>query len=417
MPDNLFYPPPENPDADPPHRESDEPLEAPASVAFMEMMRQAAQKKAAPPPPTPESPPGGGLLFPGYVEVAPEEDEDADADDAYDETDELDSDEDPALDEQDEPERPVKIKPNDPAYAKKMEQQRVQRVKRRRARARRRTVGVIGSIIRSFLVVGVAAMLVATIFTWWTPTQFLSSGVRDELSMAQATTQATSEPTALATPNWLRRIGIVAGHRGPENDPGAVCPDGLTEKSITENVAQLVVRNLRGRGYSVDLLDEFDPRLQNYHAAALVSIHANTCQDFGNLTTGFLIASALARATAIGPDEILVDCVRQHYGQSTGLPLSTSDATVDMTDYHSFREIHPLTPAAIIELGFMLADRDVLTERPDALARGITDGILCFLEPGSNPGAVPTLPPNAAEPEVLPPNVAATENIVPDSNV
>src|SRR5690606_34394711 len=82
-------------------------------------------------------------------------------------------------------------------------------------------------------------------------------------------------PTAIVvTPNWARRIGIVSGHRGPENDPGAVCDDGLTEREINFAVAQLVVRSLREQGYSVDLLDEFDPRLTTYQAAALVSIHS-----------------------------------------------------------------------------------------------------------------------------------------------
>jgi hypothetical protein len=64
-----------------------------------------------------------------------------------------------------------------------------------------------------------------------------------------------------------------------------------------------------------------------------------------------------------------------------------------MTDYHTFREIHPLTPAAIIELGFMLADRPVLTGKQEEMARGITDGILCYLEPGELP---PTPTPGTA---------------------
>nr|PZN56902.1 MAG: hypothetical protein DIU68_05340 [Chloroflexota bacterium] len=195
----------------------------------------------------------------------------------------------------------------------------------------------------------------ATIFTIWTPTAFLSNNVREELSVAIATSIVTVQPTALPTPNFLRRIGIVSGHRGPENDPGAVCPDGLTEAEINFNVAQLVVRNLRGRGYTVDLLDEFDPRLDGYQAAALVSIHANTCQTWpnGEVVSGYLIAAAAARITARGNDQVLVDCIDRHYAAATGLQ-KREGVTVDMTDYHTFREIDPFTPAAIIELGFML---------------------------------------------------------------
>jgi N-acetylmuramoyl-L-alanine amidase len=51
-----------------------------------------------------------------------------------------------------------------------------------------------------------------------------------------------------------------------------------------------------------------------------------------------------------------------------------------MTRYHTFYEVDGYTPAAIIETGFMREDRDVLTERPDLVAQGIVDGILCFLE-------------------------------------
>jgi N-acetylmuramoyl-L-alanine amidase len=173
-------------------------------------------------------------------------------------------------------------------------------------------------------------------------------------------------------------------------DPGAVCPDGLTEAEINFEVAQRVVVNLRGRGYSVDLLDEFDPRLDDYQAAALVSIHTNTCQNFGEVVSGYLIAAAAARVAAGRDDTILVDCVAQYYAAAVGLQRREG-VTIDMTDYHTFREIHPLTPAAIIELGFMLADRPTLTEKHEEMAQGITNGILCFLEPSQPPPTQPAL--------------------------
>jgi N-acetylmuramoyl-L-alanine amidase len=51
-----------------------------------------------------------------------------------------------------------------------------------------------------------------------------------------------------------------------------------------------------------------------------------------------------------------------------------------MTRYHAFSEIDPSTPAAIIELGFMGADRELLTENSYAVAQGVARGIACFLE-------------------------------------
>ena len=304
--------------------------EIPASVTFMEMMRQAAARS------TPDEPP------------------------------ETSGEDSPPPEEPEIPDSPP------PAPNRRV---------RRRAKRGRTTVGVLGGLLRTLIIVIVAAGLTATIFTWWTRNEFFSDTARASLSIAIATDAVTLIPTSLPTPNWARRIGVVSGHRGPENDPGAVCPDGLTEASINLSVAQLVVRNLRGLGYTVDLLDEFDPRLDNYQAAALVSIHSNTCQDFGERVSGFLVAAAASRITARSGDDQLVTCIAEHYAAATQLERREG-ATIDMTDYHTFREIHPLTPAAIIELGFLLADRNLLTEHPDTLARGITDGILCFLEPG-----------------------------------
>jgi N-acetylmuramoyl-L-alanine amidase len=167
-----------------------------------------------------------------------------------------------------------------------------------------------------------------------------------------------------------------------------------TEREINFNVATRVVTRLRELGYSVDLLDEFDPRLQNYQAEALVSIHANTCQDFGERVSGYLIAKAEARPEG-GIDTLLAECVAQYYGFRTQLDRHFG-VTEDMTDYHSFREVHPTTPAAIIELGFMLADQELLLEQSDLMAQGIVEGIRCFLEPDFNimpSPAAPTLTP------------------------
>jgi N-acetylmuramoyl-L-alanine amidase len=50
-----------------------------------------------------------------------------------------------------------------------------------------------------------------------------------------------------------------------------------------------------------------------------------------------------------------------------------------MTSYHGFYEIAAETPAAIIEIGFLHLDRLTLTQRPDLVAQGIVDGIICFL--------------------------------------
>jgi N-acetylmuramoyl-L-alanine amidase len=383
--------------------------ELPASVIFMEMMRQAAAKASPPEPPAPvveeppvDEPPTALVETPEEtvtaeeVEAVPEEEAEVE----------------PAEEAEAMPELHVEAetirfpKPpmtdEDRRKAAALEAQRVRRIKRRQEKRRQRRVSVLGGILRSFLVIIPSALLMATILSWWTDPEFLKPEVRAQMGAALIANAAPPTPTIIApTPNWMRTIGIVSGHNGPGQDgvavdPGAVCEDingnvTITEREINLNVATRVVTGLRELGYSVDLLDEFDPRLQNYQAELLVSIHANTCQDFGELVTGYLIAKAEARPEA-GVDVLLVECIAKHYGYRTQL-MRRFGLTKDMTDYHSFREIHPTTPAAIIELGFMLADQQLLTEQPDLMAQGIIDGIRCYLEPEFD-----ILPPPTATP-------------------
>jgi N-acetylmuramoyl-L-alanine amidase len=169
-----------------------------------------------------------------------------------------------------------------------------------------------------------------------------------------------------------RRIGIVPGHSG--SDSGAVCPDGLTEAQINQAVAEAVARALKRRGVTVDLLQEFDRRLSGYQADAFVSIHADSCEvDL----SGYKVASLEGGSDA---SERLAQCLWERYGAVTSLPPDPNTITYDMSRYHAFREISPTTPAAIIEIGFLKADRELLADRPDRVARGIVAGLDCFLQ-------------------------------------
>lgn len=170
-------------------------------------------------------------------------------------------------------------------------------------------------------------------------------------------------------------VGVVSGHKG--YDPGAVCEDGLTEAQINYAVAVEVVDLLERRGIQADLLEEFDDRLTDYQADALVSIHADSCNVPG--ASGFKVARVTESAIPQAEDA-LVACLNQEYALYTGLPQHPASITDNMTDYHAFREIAPLTPGAIIETGFLLDDRYLLEQKPKIVARGIAAGILCFLE-------------------------------------
>ena len=186
---------------------------------------------------------------------------------------------------------------------------------------------------------------------------------------------------ATPTPDVIN-VGVIAGHSG--SDSGAICPDGLQEVEINLNIANQVVEKInQDLGWQAELLEEFDDKLDGYSADALISIHADSCNVPGR--SGFKIARAESSYIP-GPEDRLVDCISRHYHEATGLSFDRYTITYDMTRYHAYYEIDPNTPAAIIEAGFMLEDRELLTEQSDRVARGIVNGLICFIE---GEGALP----------------------------
>ena len=184
------------------------------------------------------------------------------------------------------------------------------------------------------------------------------------------------------------RVGIIAGHRG--NDSGTVCSDGLTETEVNQKIAEMVATSLRGENIQVDVLDEFDPKLDGYKASAFVSIHADSCSvDM----TGFKVASAENGSDA---SKQLEGCLWTRYEAETGLPRHLSTITTNMTQYHAWHKIAETTPAAIIEIGFMKGDRAYLTEHPDSVTAGIVNGLMCFLTPAT-PTPAPTSTPRTVQ--------------------
>jgi N-acetylmuramoyl-L-alanine amidase len=176
------------------------------------------------------------------------------------------------------------------------------------------------------------------------------------------------------------RVALIAGHW--QYDTGAVCPDGRMEVEVTTDVAARAKAILEARGYDVEILPEHDPDvpgppLQGYRAAALVSIHADSCEV--SPATGFKVARWLY-SNLPQADDRLVGCLYDEYAAATGLPRHDDSITINMTNYYAFREIGLETPAAILELGFLLDDRATLDGKRYEMALGIADGIGCFLD-------------------------------------
>ncbi len=227
-------------------------------------------------------------------------------------------------------------------------------------------------------IIGIA-VLVATIFTMWTPSNLFSSSIDNiyEIWQSQA---IVDYPTPTILPP--SRIGIVAGHYG--NDSGAVCSDGFTEMEANLKIATFVVQKLKALGYTVDLLEEFDPRLSQYSGLALVSIHNDSCDYINDEATGFKVA-APAEAEYQDRSERLEKCLIHRYHETTGLKFHVNTITPDMTSYHTFDEISGETTAAIIETGFLNLDEHILRQQPELVADGIVSGIKCYIERESVP--------------------------------
>ena len=230
----------------------------------------------------------------------------------------------------------------------------------------------------AFLLLAAAGMLV----TYWfyaSPEEGIAEAVVEASSgeslSAAIFKQVAARPVAqrfAQTPGPLH-IAVIAGHMN--HDSGAVCADGLTEADVNLRVAHNVVDALQQRGISADVFAEFDPRLQDYVGTALVSIHADSCDDINELATGFKVSGSTATDSST-----LSLCMQQEYQKVTHLPYHANSVTPDMADYHAFREIAPGVPAIIIEIGFMNLDRELLTTSAEIPSEGVLQGILCYLD-------------------------------------
>lgn len=237
------------------------------------------------------------------------------------------------------------------------------------------------------------ALVVATLFTAL-PSRGLATGeFYNRLSLVLTPRPGENVPV-VSQPQI--RIGVVAGHSG--NDSGAICVDGngnvtLTEADINLEIAALVQQQLAQAGYQVDLLREFDSRLNGYRALAVVSIHNDSCDYINDQATGFKVAAAL-NTSDLNRANRLTACLVDRYEKTTGMTFHAGSITGDMREYHAFREIDPNTIAAIIETGFLNLDREMLTRHTDLVAEGVVQGILCFAKNENiEPTAIPSLVP------------------------
>lgn len=231
---------------------------------------------------------------------------------------------------------------------------------------------LLAKTLKGILNVSLVAVISATLFT-----ALPATGIGFKSPLFQPG-QNNGESFGSETPIVTLRVGLVVGHWG--HDVGAICPEslgGFREVDINYTIADLTRQYLQSEGVNVDLLKEFDEQLKGYKGDALISIHADTCEYIPELGTGYKIAEAVDNKR---PEQAarLMACLNNRYGSITGLRYDHR-ITPDMTSYHAFSEVNPNTPAVIIETGYMNQDRELLTKNPSLVARGITAGIMCYL--------------------------------------
>ena len=216
----------------------------------------------------------------------------------------------------------------------------------------------------------------------WTP-----AADADDLSMAAAEESAPLSQAAAGS----GRIGLQVGHWRTHELPDELARlrtatggsgGGVREVDLNLTVAQRTAEQLRARGYTVDVLPATVPPA--YQADVFLAIHADAVTSPG--PRGFKLARARASALP-ATDDRLVAIMREEYGRATGLPWSPA-ITRNMTGYYAFgstrlrHAIHPTTPAAILEMGYVTnpADRALMTGQTERVVQGIVRGLVRFVD-------------------------------------
>jgi N-acetylmuramoyl-L-alanine amidase len=209
---------------------------------------------------------------------------------------------------------------------------------------------------------------------------------------------------ALPSPSeWVRpegpvRIAVQAGHwkaaEAPDELSGlrnnGAMGGGKHEWEVNLEIARRTAKLLEEMGYQVEILPATIP--PSYLAHLFISIHADGAAD--PEATGYRVAAP--RRDATGRAGGFVELLERTYAEATGLKRLPT-VTRRMQNYYAFNArryehaLNPRTISVIIETGFLTsaADRRLIVNDPDRVARGIAEAVRQFPE---------TPPPNGSAP-------------------
>ncbi len=190
-------------------------------------------------------------------------------------------------------------------------------------------------------------------------------------------------------PEGPARVTLQAGHWKAAEAPeelknlraNGTSGGGKAEWEVNLEIAQKAAKLLEARGLIVEILPTTIP--PNHYADAFVAIHADGNPDTS--VSGY--KAAAPRRDLSGKAKTLSELLDTHYEVATGLPYDPN-VTRNMRGYYAFNwrryehALHPMTPAAILETGFLTNahDRRVIVSGQEKAAKGIYDAITAFLE-------------------------------------
>lgn len=215
-------------------------------------------------------------------------------------------------------------------------------------------------------------------------------------------------PSAVSTPTprpagTRPHVGIQVGHWKANELPDELArlrtssgafAAGYTEAEVNLDIARRVAALLESDGITVDVLPATIPPA--YDADVFVALHADGSSNAG--ARGFKLATPWRTSRA---SQHLLDAITAEYAASTGLPQDGA-ITFNMRGYYAFsnrRHQHAIartTPGVIVEMGFLTsaADRALLIGQPDAVAVGIANGIVRYLNERDPLDGAALLPPD-----------------------
>jgi len=200
--------------------------------------------------------------------------------------------------------------------------------------------------------------------------------------------------TKWTRPKGPLRVGLQVGHWKSAELPDELARlrnnTGAASKLVAEwelnlSIAQETKALLEIQGIIVDLIPATIP--PGYIADAFVSIHADGSTD--PETTGFKVASP--RRDLTNRAHQLASSIEKEYSAGTNLTIDPN-ITRNMTGYYAFswrryeHSIHPMTPAAILETGFLTNSKEArfLINNPDIPAQALANALIIFLKPNGN---------------------------------